>query len=443
MKTLLSLEQRFGSASAVAQSITSVLFTAPVQLSGGYLRRLQGCPQTGREFDPRTVKSILLTRVDGLGDLVLFSSFVREVRELWPHAHITLVVDQRFASLVEHCPYVDEVIGFSERGSKYARLFTGPRRAYKLAKQRLWQRRFDLAISPRWDYDTRHAAVLSFLSLPRYHFGFSEMVSRRKRALNYGLDALFTHVVPSKPGVCHEIERNAEMLAALGGNRARIHNLELWLSDSDRFYARQSLAKNGVMARQPLICLGIGATQAKRRWPIERFSALAQWLVETYGARILVVGDTVDACNAEYMRPILGPAMINQAGVCTVRQSAALLSFCHAFIGNDSGPMHLAAASDVPVIELSCHPQTAPQGNINSPHRYAPSSEWARVMQPAPLSEECQTGCNDAEAHCILNLQLCDVKEVASELMNERSQTPQKRTDRTSLNKYAEKSLSI
>ena len=112
MKTLVSLEQRFGSASAVAQSITSVLFTTPVRLSGGYLRRLQGCPETGREFDPRTVKSILLTRVDGLGDLVLFSSFVREVRGLWPHAHITLVVDQRFASLVEQCPYVDEVIGF-------------------------------------------------------------------------------------------------------------------------------------------------------------------------------------------------------------------------------------------------------------------------------------------------------------------------------------------
>ena len=140
------------------------------------------------------------------------------------------------------------------------------------------------------------------------------------------------------------------------------------------FMRGRCLAKNGVTARQPLICLGIGATEAKRRWPIERFSALAEWLVETYGARILVVGDSVDASNAEHMRPILGPAMINQAGVCTVRQSAALLSFCHAFIGNDSGPMHLAAASDVPVIELSCHPKTAPQGHINSPQRYAPLS---------------------------------------------------------------------
>ena len=72
-----------------------------------------------------------------------------------------------------------------------------------------------------------------------------------------------------------------------------------------------------------------------------------------------MVGDSMDAANAEDMRAILGPAMINQAGICTVRQSAALLSFCHAFIGNDSGPMHLAAASDVPVIELSCHPKSA------------------------------------------------------------------------------------
>jgi hypothetical protein len=83
--------------------------------------------------------------------------------------------------------------------------------------------------------------------------------------------------------------------------------------------------------------------------------------------------------------------------------------------------MHLAAASDVPVIELSCHPKSAPQDHIHSPHRYAPLSGWARVMQPAPLSEECQTGCIDAQAHCILNLQLSVVKDVFSELMNERS----------------------
>jgi ADP-heptose:LPS heptosyltransferase len=228
-------------------------------------------------------------------------------------------------------------------------------------------------------------------------------------------------VVLSKPGVRHEIERNAELLAALGGNPARIHTTVLWLSDSDRFYARQILSENGVTARQPLIGFGIGATQARRRWPIERFSALADWLVETYGARILVVGDSTDAGYAEHMRAILGPAMINQAGVCSVRQSAALLSFCHAFIGNDSGPMHLAAASDVPVIELSCHPKSAPRDHIHSPHRYAPLSGWARVMQPAPLSEECQTGCIDGQAHCILDLQLSAVKDVFTELMNERS----------------------
>lgn len=421
MKTLVGFEQRFASASSAMQSLTSVLFTAPVRLIGERLRRSRRVGQIGRQYDPHSVKSILLTRVDGLGDLVLLSPLVREIRALWPKAHITLVVDQRFTSFVEQCPYVNEVIGFNERGSKYARLFSGPARAYKLSKQRLWQRKFDLAISPRWDLDTRHAAVLNFLSLPTYHFGFSETVSRRKRALNRSLDTLFTHVIASKPGVRHEIERNAEVLAALGGNPARVHTPEIWLSDSDRSYARQVLAKYGITSRQPLIALGIGATEAKRRWPIERFSALAEWLVETYGAKILVVGDSVDACTAEHMRPILGTAMINQAGVCTVRQSASLMPFCNAFIGNDSGPMHLAAAAGIPVIELSCHPESAPEDHINSPHRYAPLSRCVQILQPAPLSNECRSGCNDSEAHCILNLRLSDVKEAFNELMNEQS----------------------
>jgi ADP-heptose:LPS heptosyltransferase len=405
--------------------MTAAILTTLVRLLAGCIRRLQGRCAMESEWNPQTVHSILLTRLDGLGDLALFSSLVREVRRLWPQAYITLVLDQRFSSLFGHCPYVQEVLGFDERGSKYVRLFRGPWRAYQLAKERLWQRRFDLSISPRWDVDTRSAAVLNFLSLPRYHFGFSETVSPRKRILNHGLNRLFTHLAPSAPDVCHEIERNGEILAALGGDPARIHKLELWLSESDRAYARRIFAANGVTARQPLIALGIGATAAKRRWPIERFTGLAEWLVETYGARILVVGDAMDALTVQPMVPVLDAAMINQAGVCTVRESAALLSFCDAFIGNDSGPMHLAAASDVPIIELSCHPATAPPGHINSPLRYAPLTSWSRVMQPEPLSEECAAGCNSTEAHCILNLALRDVQDVFGELMRERSHTRQ------------------
>ncbi len=422
MTTLVSLEQRFGPVAAIVQSFTSMLFTLPVRVFAQWLRRVKGRPPMAKDFDPRTIRSILLTRLDGLGDMVLFSSFVREVRMLWPEAHITLVVDDRFVSLVEHCPHVDEVIGFDERGSKYNRLFTGPRRAYALARKRLFDRHIDLAISPRWDFDTRHAAVLNFISLPRHHFGFSERVSPRKRALNFGLDSLFTHVVPSRPGVYHEADRNAEMLTALGGNPARIRDLEIWLSADDQAYAEESLSRSG-LGDEPLICLGIGATQAKRCWPIDRFAGLAQWLVEQHGARILIVGDTADAHKAELLRPVLGSALINQAGICNVRQSAALVARCSVFIGNDSGPMHLAAASRLLVIALSCHPITGPQDHINSPYRYAPLSKRARVMQPHAFSKKCHAGCNQSDAHCILNLHVHDVQQLLDEVMTARSLT--------------------
>jgi ADP-heptose:LPS heptosyltransferase len=215
------------------------------------------------------------------------------------------------------------------------------------------------------------------------------------------------------------------MLFSLGGRRDQILGLELWLSENDREYAWHTLAKNDVTDQQLLICMGIGATMGKRRWPIERFTELAKWLVETYDARILIVGDASDAHNAEYMRTTLGTAMINQAGACSLRESAALLSFCRMYIGNDTGPMHLAAASNVAVIELSCHPTSASRGHINSPARYRPLAAWSHVMQPLPRSKECEGGCLDAEAHCIMNLELSDVRGVFREFMQEQSLTRQ------------------
>ena len=225
------------------------------------------------------------------------------------------------------------------------------------------------------------------------------------------------------------------MLTALGGNPAKIRHLELWLSTGDRSYARQTLAANGVGASQPLICLGVGATQAKRCWPIERFTGLAQWLAERYGARILVVGDAADARRAEQMRPLLGPALINQAGVCNVRQSAALVSLCGAFVGNDSGS-HAPGGrlQNLPIIGLSCHPQTAPA----RPYQLAQAicafvSLGARFAAGPRLPVNVRLVVIAGEAHCIANLELRNVQELFDELMSENIAYPCKQSDGRSL----------
>lgn len=419
MSTLTAFEKNVPFLSSLLHRGTAYVFTRSIYWMGLALHKFQKGRTAAGPLDEREVKSILITRVDGLGDLVLVSSLLREVRRHWRKAHITLVVDKRFLSFVEHSPYADEVIGFNEEGSKYKRLFVGPWRALQLSRKQLWQRRFDLAINPRWDIDSRHATIIGYFSLARHHLGFSETVSERKRHLNYGFNRFFTQIIPSKAGTRHETERNAEVLHALGICNINTDQLELALTEADWAYAQQILAQNGVNSGDLLFCLGVGATEAKRRWPIERFAYIAEWLHDKFQAKFLVVGDSVDACNAEQMRSILGSTMINQAGVCNIRQSAALIAFCNGYLGNDSGPMHLAAASNVPVIELSCHPEGAPAEHINSPVRYAPITDWLRIIQPKPLHPNCMSGCSAPAAHCILNIHPHEVKKALNELIGE------------------------
>ncbi len=417
MKGLIEFEERAPFVASLLHRLSAYVFTYPAVLFGTALRGLRGRPLRKEMLSAKDVRSILLTRVDGLGDLVLFSAFIREIRGRWPKAHITMVVDKRFLSLFEACPYADEVIGFNEEGSKYARLILGPLRAFTLARSRLWARNFDLAINPRWDVDSRHAALIGYLSLAKHHFGFSERINARKRMLNRGLDHFYSHLIASEEGTKHEAERNGEVLRSLRIPADSSRNIELWLTEADRNYAAKVMAENGITSATTLVCLGIGAKESKRRWPVDRFASVAAQLRKTLNARFLVIGDSEDARNAQQMRSVLGSALINQAGSCSVRQSSALLAYCGAYLGNDSGPMHLAAAMGVPVVEISCHPLTASDDHVNSPLRYAPLTHPLRILRPEKGRDFCMNDCSSLTPHCILNVATDQVEEAIYNLL--------------------------
>jgi heptosyltransferase-3 len=89
--------------------------------------------------------------------------------------------------------------------------------------------------------------------------------------------------------------------------------------------------------------------------------------------------------------------------------TVSLLSRCAAFVGNDSGPMHLAAAAKCPVIEISCHPLGADSAHGNSPDRFAPVTERKVIFRPQPTSPQCRKGCIAETPHCIANIAADDV----------------------------------
>src|SRR3990172_7058464 len=106
--------------------------------------RLFGMPRDGGEIDPGCLKRVLVVRLDEIGDVIMTTPFLRELRRLLPDAWITLVVKPAVHNLVERCPYVNEVLTYDWRGSRYVQPLQRRWRALALAYRHFWHRQFDV-----------------------------------------------------------------------------------------------------------------------------------------------------------------------------------------------------------------------------------------------------------------------------------------------------------
>src|SRR5262249_47048206 len=149
---------------------------------------------------------------------------------------------------------------------------------------------------------------------------------------------------------------------------------------------------------EPLAALAPGAGSARRRWPPEKYAAMAGWLASERAARVLVIGGPGEEPLAG---PILAqaPGAPSPAGAPRPRQTLPLLRRCQLFVGNDAGPAHLAAAAGAPVVVLCCHPEGGAADHYNSPSRFRPWGTAVRVVQPVAVPP-CTSSCESDGAHC-------------------------------------------
>lgn len=359
-------------------------------------------------------KNILVIRQDRLGDLVLSSSFLRELRRSNPQAHITLVVDSNLQNLVELCPHVNEVLGAD---LPFCGATVNPGRvleAFRFSWRHLRTRPFDLALIPRWDVDLYHSAYLGIFSGAKRRVAYSEDVLASKSESNCGFDSLLTDAIHDAAPK-HEVERNLELLRRVGGT-VRDSHLELWLSEDDREAIRRILRLHGVSANEAMVALGVGAAIRRRRWPLARFIEVGRFLEAKYGARIVVVGGSEDSQFGRRVASAI-PSAISFCGNLSLRQTGALLERVQLTVANDSGPMHLAAAAGSAVVEISCHPKNADANHENSPMRFGPWTRARVLLQPEAPTEPCRHGCEQSHAHCILGVSAEEAKAAAESLL--------------------------
>ena len=221
------------------------------------------------------------------------------------------------------------------------------------------------------------------------------------------------------------------MIRFMGGD-AKSPSLQLWTTAADEERVKHMLEIHGVGTEEVLIAFGPGAASKTRRWPLNKFVELGKWLQQTRGARIVIVGGPEEVSIGRTLEQSLDVRVINAVGVTSLRELAVLLKACALFIGSDSGPMHVAAAAGVPVVEISCHPANGNPHLSNSPCRFGPWGVVSAIVQPETGAGSCRDSCTINEAHCIRNVEVAAVQKAVTACLLKTPSSPMQLAARVS-----------
>jgi heptosyltransferase III len=283
-----------------------------------------------------TPQRILLTQLRRIGDTLMTTPAVRQVRLAFPDAHITFLTEPPSDQIYRHSPHVDEVLTVPAHAGLCARLST---------MLKLRRRRFDL--------------VVDFFSNPSSaQYTWATGAPRRLGFGFRGRRWAYTETVPPPEGLSYAAADKIALLAPLGIPTQQGAALvpQLFLAAEDRRYAEATLAGLGVGADDLLIALCPVSRQPYKVWPAKHFAHLADILIERYQAKVLMVfgpGEEhfVDAVRLEMVHNAL--PSIPPPGLM---EMAALLERCHLFVGNDGGPRHFAIAVGTPTVAVFGRP---------------------------------------------------------------------------------------
>lgn len=348
----------------------------------------------------RQPKTILVLEFWRLGDAVLAEPFLRLLRRRFADAEISLLCRDSTrlllapSGLIDHFIIADIPWTAAER--KYA---PGRYRSAGFAAllRRLREERFDVAIDARLDLRSN---LMMRLIGARRRIGFDAPGGR----------LLLTDRVKAPDLDSHKVEDWLAMLTPLGGAGTPLApRLHVAPYASER--ARNFFLEAGLGDDKPIVAVHPSAWSPVRRWPISQFRSLVQALVAGEGVRVLVVQDP-DGYGGE-LGDIPGVVLTKPS----LEDMVAQLARCDVFLGNDSGPAHIAAAVGADTVTI-VGPQVAAW--------YRPYGEHHRVVQIDDVPcRPCFDHCTQPENFCITQISVPRVlKEVEAVI--------RRRADRTS-----------
>ena len=327
---------------------------------------------------------LLVLAPNWLGDAIMALPAIADLRRHYPRATLTIAARRPLAALGTMVPGGDAGIPLDGRGG--ARVITALRGDIDQVREG----RFDAALLLPNSF---HAALLAYRARIPQRWGYRGDLRT----------PLLTRSV-SKPRIArlHQAEYYQHLTRGLGIARGPLV-AEIRVKSEHRAAADRLLREHGWDGR-PLVGVAPGAAYGSaKRWSPGRMGALAARLAHEARAGVVIVGATADRDTVDDVVRTAGAAgagreIIDLAGRTDLPALAGVLSHCRAFVSNDSGAMHLAAAVDVPVVgifgptrEWATSPLPGPRG-VHAAIVHTDVSCRPCMLRTCPIDHRCMTG---------------------------------------------------
>lgn len=350
-------------------------------------------------IDPSSTGRILIRANNWIGDVVMISPAIRAIRERFTRARIAMVAKAWVLEALAGNPCFDELLEYDPNGVH--RAIAGRLRLSRALRQ---GGPFDLAVLFQKAFD---AAVIARLAGARCRIGYA----------TDGRSALLTHALPLPPAGTHHVDVFLGLARALGCE-VRDPVPFFHLTADDRALAESRIDRSPLSGAGPRVALHAGASKGPRAWHPERYAALARTLHDAAGARILLIGGVEESALLNSIQSELrGIPCFAPGPAIGLKEVAGILKTCDLFVGNDSGPMHLAAALRIPTIGIFGPGRSRTTGPVGPPQRVAIIE---REYPCAPCRQDFFRECLPAPSgkpFCIEEIRVDDVAAAALSLL--------------------------
>ena len=290
---------------------------------------------------------ILIRLPNWVGDILMALPAVQAVRAHLPKARLVGMARPEHVQLARRISALDEIVAAAPR------IGADRRRAWWQSVRALRAERLHAAIVLASSFE---AALTAFVARIPLRIGHAT----DRRAL------LLSRALPVQPDQ-HRVDRLLELVAEIGAEPAS-RGVPLTFHRAERTYVDQLFEQAGIDAGARPVLVNPAAAKRPRAWSSERFQQLADRLAERHDGLPVLVHDHPP------FQPAPGwpthPSIRLVKGASLV-QLGALVERCGLYVGNDSGPMHLAAALGVPTVGIygpSSPDRTGPRGAVQAPH---------------------------------------------------------------------------